>query len=215
MSKRNAAPVPATATDAKPAEAPKPVEIPNPENHPAVTAALTRYETLATKLATIRRERVQLEREIGAKPGESDDDLEAKLLARGLATDDLTKLREARRNEKVTAQAVELVADDVRKAREVATRELTAMVRDEVFLPAARAAVKDWLDTVKRLEAFRRLVDDIQGRGVGANTFSPFNNARVPMSLADRDGFAEFVRELLGDGFTDAAAVNAVFPNLI
>lgn len=195
-------------------ESPKPVEIPNPESHPAVVVARSRHDVLAAKLSAIRAERKNLERDIGAKAGESDDDLEAKLLARGQPTDDLAKLRELRRTEKVTAQAVDLVASEVSKERDAAAREITQTVREDVFLPGVRAAVKDWLDGVKRAEAFRRLVDDIQARGVGANTYCPFN-ARVPMSLADPDGFVMFVKELIADGFTDADMVNAVFPNLI
>ena len=210
MSKKSAP----AAEPEKVTEVAKPFEIPSPENHPAVVAATTRHEQLRAKLATARTERQRLEREVGAKPGESDDDLEAKLLARGLPTDDITKLREARRVEKVTAQAVELVAADVRKAQETATRELTALVREELFLPGVRAAVADWLDATKRIEAFRRMVEEIQARGVGSNTFSPFNG-RVPVSLADRDAFAEFARELIHDGHTDAATINAAFPNLI
>ncbi|AWM39354.1 hypothetical protein GobsT_23330 [Gemmata obscuriglobus] len=212
MSKKNA-PVAEPRTATAPSE-PKGFEIPSLENHPAVVAAVSRHDALREQLATARRTRVQLERELGAKSGESDEELEAKLLARGQSTDGITKLREARRTERVTAQAVELVADDVRKARETATRELTAVVREEVFLPGVRAAVRDWLDAVKRIEAFRLVVEDIQTRGVGSNTFSPFNG-RVPVSLADRDGFAEFARELIHDGHTDAATVNAAFPDLL
>ncbi|HEY1187564.1 MAG TPA: hypothetical protein VGE74_07890 [Gemmata sp.] len=195
-------------------EPPKGFEIPNPSNHPAVVAVFGRLEKLDAKLVSVCHERAQVEQKVGAKPGESDDALEARLLARGLPTDDLTKLRELRRVERVTAQAVGLVGEDLIKAREVATREYTAAVREEVFLPGVRAAVNDWLDAAKRIEAFRLVVADIQGRRVGANTFSPFNG-RVPVSLADRDAFAEFARELIRDGFTNAATINAAFPNLV
>lgn len=71
-----------------------------------------------------------------------------------------------------------------------------------------RTAVKGWLDTVKRIEAFRLVVDGILARGVGNNTFSPFNS-QVPVPLGDRDGPAELVREHTHDGHT--ATVDAVF----
>ena len=89
----------------------------------------------------------------------------------------------------------------------------SAQVRKDVFLPAVREAVKDWLDAVKKLEKFRRLVEDIQVRGVGSNTFCPFND-RVPVTLADYDGFIAFAAELVGDGFTDAESVKAVFAKI-
>ena len=138
------------------ADVSKPLEIPSPENHPAVVAAARRHDALREQLATARRTRTQLERDLGAKPGDSDEELEARLLAHDQPTDSITRLREARRAERVTAQAVELVAADVRTAREVATRELTAVVREEVFLPGVRAAVKDWLGEPRRTARGRR-----------------------------------------------------------
>ena len=209
MSKKTAVVVPTQVSDQ-----PKPPAIPTPDSSPAVVAARSRYYDLTAKLTAIRSERRTLERNIGVKDGDSYDDAEAKLLARGLPTDDLTRLRELRRTEGITEKATHLLRHEVTTAREIATRELTAQVRQEVFLPGVRAAISDWLETLNRFEKFRLLVADIQDRGVGGNTHSPFN-ARVPLSLADRQGTVAFVNELIADGFTDADAVNAIVPGLL
>ena len=189
-------------------------ELPNPETSPAVVAARTRYDELGAKLSAIRHERKELERDIGAKGGESYEDLEAKLLAHGHDTEKLNRLRELRRTEHVTEKAVVILRHEHSKALDTAKREMTAFAREEVFLPAARAAVKDWLAAVKKIEQFRRLVSDVQDRGLGAGTHSPFNG-RVPLSLADRDAFSAFTAELIAEGFTDRDTINAAFPETV
>lgn len=195
-------------------EAPKPIEIPHPDKHPDVIERREHYATLNAKLKVAIQQRKSLESELATRAGESDDELEARLMARGLPTDKLTTLRELRRSEGVIAKAMELVTALVKKSRDDAVREITPKVRSEVFIPAVREAVKDWLDTVRKAEKFRRLVEDIQRCDVGSGTYCPFNQP-VPLTLADPEWFKSFVADLISNGFTDAETVKAALPDLL
>lgn len=188
------------------------VELPNPHLWPEVVEAERRFADLKQKLDAARTARVRLERDLCAEPRESDEAIESRLLADGKDVGPVAELREARRTERVTARAIELAEHGLRDARDRAVSHYSNQVRADTYFPAARKAVLDWIEAVKKVEKFRRLVNDIQARGF-AGTHSPFN-ARVPLSLADLDGFRAFAAELVADGFIDRASIDAAFPEL-
>ena len=191
-----------------------PVKIPNAASQPAVAEVRRRLDTIHETASATRKARETAERQLGANPGVSDETIEARLMAKGQPTDALDQLRELRRKEVVVNKAAEFVAAELKTATEQAERELTPLVREQLFLPAARAAVADWLEAAGRLEAFRMLVSRIQDNGVGSGTFSPFNFA-VPVSRADEAALRGFVLDLIRDGFADADQVEKVFPALL
>lgn len=185
-----------------------PPVIPNPAGHPDVVAVTERHDGIAAELATVKRDITAAERALGARSGTPDRELAGRLIAAGKSTEPVTRLRELRGRAEELAFALDLVAEELKEVTGRVQRELAAQTRDRVFLPAAREAVGVWLTACKAMEQFRLLVDRIQGAGVGTNTFCPFNG-RAPLCLADFDGFQAFARELVADGFADAATINA------
>lgn len=192
---------------------PDPVEIPNPAAHPAVAAIRDRLDGLRDQQATARSDREALERDLGAGPGTSDEALEARLLARGQPTKAVGRLRELRRKERVLAQAADLVAGELRDADEAARRELTRVAVATVYEPAAKAAVRLWLNTAVALEEFRQLVDQLHAVGVGGGRHALFNQ-RCPLNAGDVESLAAFAAELIDAGLLDRADLLAAFPVL-
>lgn len=188
--------------------------IPNPLAHADVIAVSERHDGIAAELAAVRRDIAAAEGALGARPGTPDHEIAGRLIAAGKSTEAVTRLRELRGREKELAYALGLVAAELREVADRVKRELSAQTRERVFLPAVREAVAVWLTACRAIEEFRQLVDRIQSAGVGTNTFCPFNG-RVPLSLGDVDGFQAFARELVSDGFTDAATINATFPDTL
>lgn len=195
------------------APAPSAPELPDPAAHPKVVALRTRRQELADERDAARAARVAAELDLGAGPGADDTDLEARLVARGDDPAPVARLRELRRNEKVLAKAIALVDAELTAAAAAAVAELTPAVREAVFLPAARRASAAWLAAATEVEAFRVLVEDIRGRGLGNGAHSNFNRP-VPLSLADRDAFRAFAAMLVEEGHADPADVDAAFPGL-
>jgi hypothetical protein len=188
--------------------------IPNPRNHPDVVAVSERHDGIAAELATARRDIAAAEAALGARPGTPDRELAGRLIAAGKSTDAVARLRELRGRAEELAFALGLVEAELKETTARVQRELAAEVREAVFLPAARQAVADWLAACRAIEQFRLLVDRVQNTGVGSGTFCAFNG-RVPLNLADHAGFVSFAQELVSDGFTDAATINAVFPGVL
>ncbi|HEX4610449.1 MAG TPA: hypothetical protein VH092_19825 [Urbifossiella sp.] len=189
-------------------------DVPDPARSPDVVKAQSRLDAITAELATLRRARAATEAELGAGPDTEDFEVEGRLIAEGSPTEPVGQLREYRRREKALTHALGLVRADVQTATEQAVRELTAETRAAVFLPAARVAIAAWLTAGQAIEKFRDLVNRIQAAGVGAGTFSPFN-ARVPVGLGDREGFAAFARELISDGLADRGQIEAAFPGIV
>jgi len=132
-----------------------------------VIAVRTRYEAINAKLLATRTKREQVERDLGAKRGESDDDLEARLLARGADVDKLAQLREYRRSEGITEKALVILRDELSRVREATAREMTTHVREEIFLPAVQVAVKDWIGCRQEGRAVPAFGGRHSGRGAG------------------------------------------------
>ncbi|MBN9521956.1 hypothetical protein J0H58_26150 [bacterium] len=190
------------------------VSIPNPLAHADVVAVSERHDGIAAELASVRRDITAAETALGARPGTPDHEIAGRLIAAGRPTEAVTRLRELRGREKELAYALGLIADELKDVTARVKRELSAQTRERIFLPAVREAVAVWLTACQAMEQFRRLVDRIQNAGVGANTFCPFNG-RVPLCLADFDGFQAFARELVTDGFTDPGTINAALPDVL
>lgn len=198
------------------------VEIPDPNQHPAVVEARQRLAGLNADLAATRTERVKLERELGLGPKVTDVAAQAKLLAAGRPMEEIRRFREQqqfltdlRQDEQLIAEAVRFAEADVNASLQVAVGECRKVAREHVIIPVGRAAAAEWLKLAGLIDRFRRLVDQLESSDIGPGGFVPLIRTNAPLACYDRYTLRPFAQELIDHGFTTRAEVNAVFPGLM